>query len=54
MKRGEGDIAFVSPPRPGETIDLAAQPINTKRTALIMYCPSKLDPKAGLAVAATP
>ena len=64
MKRGAGDIAFVSPPlpglagigatsdgahAPGETIDLSAQPLNTKRAALLMYRLSKLDEKAGLA-----
>jgi len=64
MKRGAGDIAFVSPPlpglagigatgegahAPGETIDLSAQPINTKRAALLMYRLSKADPKGDLA-----
>jgi glutamate carboxypeptidase len=63
MKRGAGDIAFVSPPlpglagigatgegahEPGETIDLSAQPINTKRDALLMYRLSKVDQKASL------
>jgi glutamate carboxypeptidase len=58
MKRGAGDIAFVSPPlpglagigatgegahQPGETIDLSAQPINTKRAALLMYRLSRMD-----------
>ena len=58
MKRGAGDIAFVSPPlpglagigatgegahAPGETIDLSAQPINAKRAALLMYRLSKVD-----------
>ena len=58
MKRGAGDIAFVSPPlpglagigatgegahAPGETIDLSAQPINTKRAALLMYRLSRLN-----------
>lgn len=67
MKRGAGDIAFVSPPlpglagigatgegahAPGETIDLSAQPINTKRAALLMYRLSKLDAKADLEAAA--
>jgi len=67
MKRGAGDIAFVSPPlpglagigatgegahAPGETIDLSAQPINTKRAALLMYQLSKADPKADLATVA--
>jgi len=66
MKRGAGDIAFVSPPlpglagigatgdgahAPGETIDLSAQPVNTKRAALLMYRLSKLDAKAGLEAA---
>src|SRR5579862_9569487 len=61
MKRGAGDIAFVSPPlpglagigatgegahAPGETIDLSAQPINTKRAALLIYRLSKLDSKS--------
>jgi glutamate carboxypeptidase len=68
MKRGAGDIAFVSPPlpglagigatgegahAPGETIDLSAQPINTKRDALLMYRLSKLDAHADLQAAAT-
>ena len=63
MKRGAGDIAFVSPPlpglagigatgegahEPGETIDLAAQPINTKRAALLMYRLSRTDGDASL------
>ncbi|MBV8674510.1 MAG: M20/M25/M40 family metallo-hydrolase [Acidobacteriaceae bacterium] len=63
MKRGAGDIAFVSPPlpglagigatgegahQPGETIDLSAQPINTKRAALLMYRLSRLDAHADL------
>jgi len=67
MKRGAGDIAFVSPPlpglagigatgegahAPGETIDLSAQPINTKRAALLMYRLSRLDQKADLPAAA--
>jgi len=66
MKRGAGDIAFVSPPlpglagigatgegahAPGETIDLSAQPINTKRAALLMHRLSKLDANADLAAA---
>ena len=52
MKRGAGDISFVADiipglagigatgegaHAPGETIDLSAQPINTKRDALLMY-----------------
>jgi len=64
MKRGAGDIAFVSPPlpglagigatgegahQPGETIDLSAQPINTKRAALLMYRLSRMDAGANLA-----
>lgn len=64
MKRGAGDIAFVSPPlpglagigatgegahQPGETIDLSAQPINTKRAALLMYRLSRIDAGADLA-----
>jgi glutamate carboxypeptidase len=67
MKRGAGDIAFVSPPlpglagigatgegahAPGETIDLSAQPINTKRAALLMYRLSRLDAKAEFSAAA--
>jgi glutamate carboxypeptidase len=67
MKRGAGDIAFVSPPlpglagigatgegahAPGETIDLSAQPINTKRDALLMYRLSRLDAHADLQAAA--
>jgi len=63
MKRGAGDIAFVSPPlpglagigatgdgahQPGETIDLSAQPINTKRAALLMYRLSRMDAHADL------
>jgi glutamate carboxypeptidase len=67
MKRGAGDIAFVSPPlpglagigatgegahAPGETIDLSAQPINTRRAALLMYRLSKLDVNADLEAAA--
>jgi len=66
MKRGAGDIAFVSPPlpglagigatgegahAPGETIDLSAQPINTKRAALLMYELSRLDANADLVAA---
>jgi len=63
MKRGAGDIAFVSPPlpglagigatgegahAPGETMDLLPQPINTKRAALLMYRLSRLDANATL------
>lgn len=67
MKRGAGDIAFVSPPlpglagigatgegahAPGETMDLSAQPINTKRAALLMHRLSRLDAGANLENAA--
>ena len=63
MKRGAGDIAFVSPPlpglagigatgegahQPGETIDLSAQPINTKRAALLMYRLSRMGANVDL------
>ena len=63
MKRGAGDIAFVADllpglagigatgdgaHAPGETIDLSAQPINTKRDALLMYRLSQIDEKADL------
>jgi glutamate carboxypeptidase len=63
MKRGAGDIAFVADivpglagvgatgegaHAPGETIDLAAQPVNTKRDALLMYRLTQIDPKADL------
>jgi glutamate carboxypeptidase len=63
MKRGAGDISFVAQylpglagigatgegaHAPGETVDLDAQPINTQRTALLMYRLSKVDAKAGL------
>lgn len=63
MKRGAGDIAFVTDilpglagigatgegaHAPGETIDLSAQPINTKRDAVLMYRLTQLDPKADL------
>lgn len=66
MKRGAGDIAFVADiipglagvgatgdgaHAPGETVDLAAQPINTKRDAVLMYRLSKLDAGADLATA---
>jgi glutamate carboxypeptidase len=61
MKRGAGDIAFVADivpglagvgatgdgaHAPGETIDLSAQPVNTKRDALLMYRLSQVDAKA--------
>jgi glutamate carboxypeptidase len=63
MKRGAGDIAFVADiipglagigatgdnaHAPGETIDLSAQPINTKRDALLMYRLSRIDQTADL------
>ena len=63
MKRGAGDISFVADMipglagigatgegahAPGETIDLSAQPINTKRDALLMYRLSRIDQKADL------
>lgn len=63
MKRGAGDIAFVADllpglagigatgegaHAPGETIDLSAQPVNTKRDALLMYRLSRIDPNADL------
>jgi glutamate carboxypeptidase len=63
MRRGAGDIAFVAgiipgiagvgatgegAHAPGETIDLTAQPINTKRDAVLMYRLSRIDAKANL------
>ena len=63
MKRGAGDISFVADIIPGlagvgatgegahaegETIDLSAQPINTKRDALLMYRLSRIDQNADL------
>lgn len=69
MKRGAGDIAFVAniipglagigatgdnAHAPGETIDLSAQPINTKRDALLMYRLSRIDQNADLITVATP
>ena len=63
MKRGAGDISFVADfipglagvgatgegaHAPGETIDLATQPINTKRDALLMYRLSQIDQNADL------
>lgn len=63
MKRGAGDIAFVADilpglagigatgegaHAPGETIDLSAQPINTKRDALLMYLLTQVDQAADL------
>ena len=68
MKRGAGDIAFVADllpglagigatgegaHAPGETIDLSAQPINTKRDALLMYRLSQIDQKADLTALTT-
>lgn len=67
MKRGAGDIAFVAEilpglagigatgelaHAPGETIDLSAQPINTKRDALLMYRLTRIDHNADLVQAA--
>lgn len=67
MKRGAGDISFVADiipglagigatgegaHAPGETIDLSAQPINTKRDALLMYRLSRIDQTADLVKAA--
>jgi glutamate carboxypeptidase len=58
MRRGAGDIAFVAgivpgiagvgatgegAHAPGETIDLSAQPVNTKRDALLMYALSRME-----------
>ena len=63
MKRGAGDIAFVADlipglagvgatgegaHAPGETIDLSAQPVNTKRDALLMSRLSHMDAHAEL------
>ena len=63
MKRGAGDVAFVADivpglagvgatgegaHAPGETIDLSAQPINTKRDALLMYRLTRIDQNADL------
>ncbi|MBS1802648.1 MAG: M20/M25/M40 family metallo-hydrolase [Acidobacteria bacterium] len=63
MKRGAGDVAFVADivaglagvgatgegaHAPGETIDLSAQPINTKRDALLMYRLTQIDQNADL------
>ena len=63
MKRGAGDIAFVADlvpglagvgatgegaHAPGETVDLKAQAINTKRDAVLMWKLSQLDGKASL------
>jgi glutamate carboxypeptidase len=67
MKRGAGDISFVAgivpglagigatgegAHEPGETIDLAAQPINTKRDALLIYRLSKINQNEDLIQAA--
>jgi glutamate carboxypeptidase len=63
MKRGAGDIAFVADlvpglagvgatgdgaHAPGETVDLAAQAINTKRDALLMWKLSQVDARSKL------
>jgi glutamate carboxypeptidase len=63
MKRGAGDISFVAgllpglagigatgegAHAPGETIDLATQPINTKRDVLLMYRLTQIDQTANL------
>lgn len=63
MKRGAGDIAFVAnvvpglagvgatgegAHAPGETVDLDAQAINTKRDAVLMYRLSQIDQAADL------
>lgn len=67
MKRGAGDIAFVSEivpglagvgasgegaHAPGENVDLSAQPINTKRDALLMYRLSQIPQSEDLKQAA--
>jgi glutamate carboxypeptidase len=69
MRRGAGDISFVADlipglagigatgegaHAPGETVDLSAQPINTKRDALLMYRLSHIDAKADLVTAVAP
>jgi glutamate carboxypeptidase len=69
MKRGAGDISFLADiipglagvgatgegaHEPGETIDLSAQPINTKRDALLMYRLSQIDQKADLTAIPAP
>lgn len=69
MRRGAGDISFVADQipglagigatgegahAPGETVDLSAQPINTKRDALLMYRLSHIDEKADLVTAIAP
>ncbi|HEY2466239.1 MAG TPA: M20/M25/M40 family metallo-hydrolase [Terracidiphilus sp.] len=63
MKRGAGDIAFVADilpglagigatgegaHAPGETIDLSAQPINTKRDALLIYRLTQINQSGNL------
>jgi glutamate carboxypeptidase len=63
MKRGAGDISFVADMlpglagigatgqgahEPGETVDLSAQPINTKRDALLIYRLSRIEQNADL------
>ena len=68
MKRGAGDISFVAgllpglagigatgegAHAPGETIDLATQPINTKRDALLMYRLTQIEQKADLTAVAS-
>ena len=67
MKRGAGDIAFVADlvpglagvgatgegaHAPGETVDLKAQAINTKRDAVLMWRLSQIDEKESLISAA--
>ncbi len=69
MRRGAGDISFVASifpglagigatgqgaHAPGETVDLSAQPINTKRDALLMFRLSHIDQKADLVTAVAP
>lgn len=69
MKRGAGDISFVAgivpglagigatgqgAHAPGETVDLSAQPINTKRDALLMFRLSHISEKANLVTAVAP
>ena len=63
MKRGAGDISFVADiipglagigatgegaHAPGETIDLSAQPLNSKRDALLMYRLTQIPQTANL------
>lgn len=69
MKRGAGDISFVADlvpglagigatgegaHAPGETVDLSAQPINTKRDALLMLRLTHIDQTADLVSAVGP